>query len=900
MHFYLRILSGLVALGLGAETIRLTIADSSGATVPATVKLTASATGVTTTKTGNTDFEGLAPGRYRIEIHADGFAARTISADLAAGQTLERKVVLAIGPSNYKVDVVSASPLPGMDRSLDELPGTIQTASAAEIENSGALNLPDFLNRRLNGVYLNEIQGNPFQMDLNYRGFTASPLLGTPQGISIYMDGVRVNQPFGDVMSWDLIPRTAIAEMSLVPGSNPLFGLNTLGGALAIETKDGRRHPGTMVQVQGGSFGRKMADLEHGGSNSKGLDWYLASSLFFEDGWRESSPSNVRQFLGKLGWQGQKSSLSFTTAFANNSLTGNGLQEARLLERNRSSVYTKPDLTKQKSPWLNLRGRRALTNAWSLSGNIYYRYIDANTLNGDINEESLDQSLYTLSNGDQAALRAAGYTGFPTSGANAANTPFPFWRCIAQVLQRDEPSEKCNGLLNRSNTTQYNYGFSGQASWNGNTGTVRHQVTLGAAWDANRVGFSQSSQLGYLNPDRSVTGLPAFGDGVTGGDADGEPFDTRVDLRSRIHTGSVYATNTMRIGSDWNLTISGRYNRTHIDNRDRITPGGGRGSLDGKHTFQRFNPAVGLTRRLGTMANLYFGYAEGNRAPTAIELGCADPQSPCRLPNALAGDPPLLQVVSRTIEAGVRGDIEGRWKWNAGYFRTSNRDDILFVSSEQTGFGYFKNFGRTLRQGMEAGINGSIGRASIGVNYTLLDATFRSPEEVNGTGNSTNEDALRGIPGLEGTIEIESGNRIPLTPRHLGKAYVDYQITRSWIVDLGLTATSSSFARGNENNRHQPDGRYYVAPGYAAGYAVTNFGSRYKIHPKAELFVQVNNLLNRRYNTAAQLGATGFTAEGNFVARPFPQIQGEYPLLGSTFYAPGAPRAAWAGIRFRF
>lgn len=82
-------------------------------------------------------------------------------------------------------------------------------------------------------------QGNPFQPDLNFRGFTASPLLGTPQGLSVYMDGVRLNQPFGDVVSWDLIPRSVIGSIALMPGSNALFGLNTLGGALAIQTKDG-------------------------------------------------------------------------------------------------------------------------------------------------------------------------------------------------------------------------------------------------------------------------------------------------------------------------------------------------------------------------------------------------------------------------------------------------------------------------------------------------------------------------------------------------------------------------------------------------------------------------------------------------------------------------------------
>ena len=106
------------------------------------------------------------------------------------------------------------------------------------------------------------MQSNPFQADINYRGYTASPLLGTPQGLSVYMDGVRLNQPFGDVVSWDLIPRLAIASTTLMPGSNPLFGLNTLGGALAIQTKDGRdhaRHHGAGDLRQRSSAGRSRS-----------------------------------------------------------------------------------------------------------------------------------------------------------------------------------------------------------------------------------------------------------------------------------------------------------------------------------------------------------------------------------------------------------------------------------------------------------------------------------------------------------------------------------------------------------------------------------------------------------------------------------------------------------------
>ena len=252
------------------------------------------------------------------------------------------------------------------------------------------------------------------------------------------------------------------------------------------------------------------------------------------------------------------------------------------------------------------------------------------------------------------------------------------------------------------------------------------------------------------------------------------------------------------------------------------------------------------------------------------------------------------------MEAGVRGGLESNLRWNVAWFRADNRNDILFVASEQTGFGYFKNFGKTLRQGLEIDVNSRVGRINLGGGYTFLNATFQSEEEVNGTGNSTNEEAEDGIPGVDGTIEIEPGNRIPLIPRHMFKAYADVQITSRLLVDLGLIALSSSYARGNENNLHSPDGTYYLGPGQSSRYAIVNLGARYQVHRSVELFVQINNLFDRKYYTAAQLGPTGFTESGSYIARPFPAIDGEFPVTQTTFFTPGASRGAWGGVRLRF
>jgi outer membrane receptor protein involved in Fe transport len=780
-------------------------------------------------------------------------------------------------PLDIHVTVVGTTPLPGVEQPVDQVPAPVQTSTAGELDRSGALDVSEFMNRRLQGVHINEMQGNPFQPDVNYRGYTASPLLGTPQGLSVYMDGVRLNQPFGDVVSWDLIPRMAIASTALMPGSNPLFGLNTLGGALAVTTKSGLSHRGTTFQTSYGSDVRRAFDVEHGGAKPGLFNWYLAGTLFNEDGWRDESPSDVRQIFGKLGLERPFGSATVSVAHARNALNGNALQETRMLDRDRASVYTKPDETHNRATFVNAALRRAGTRAFVFAGNVYYRDIDTRTFNGDLNEDSLDQNLFQ-------------------PGENAANTPFPSQRCLVNVIANDEPAEKCNGLLNRTHTAQRNAGASGQLTRFDTAAGRRNQLTAGGAFDRSRAAFVQTSQLGYVNPDRSITGVNAFGDGVTGGRVDGEPYDTRVDLDGLTKTWSLYASDTVSFGERAHLTVAGRFNRTTVDNRDGIRPGGGAGSLDGAHVYSRFNPAVGVTVNATRDVNLYAGYNEGSRAATSIELGCADPERPCKLPNAMAGDPPLSQVVTRTLETGLRGRL-GAVAWNASYFRAGNEDDILFVRSEQTGFGYFKNFGRTRREGLEIGARGRAGRVEVGAGYTFLAATFRSEEEVNGEGNSSNH---ADAPGLEGVIEIEPGDRIPLIPRHMLKVYAEIQVTRAFGLNADLVALSGVEARGNENGRHEADGIYYLGPGTTEPYAVVNLGARYALTSWLTAIGQVNNLFDHRYTTAALLGSTGFTAAGSFAARPFQTVGGEFPLTHSTFFAPGAPIRAWAGVRVHF
>ncbi len=878
-------LSLFIQAQLPTGSIQVEVKDPSGASIEVTGKLTGPSARTFRTPNGEYTAANLPYGSYKLELSKNGFATQSITIRIDSDTPVIRTITLALSSTAYKVDVVAATPLPGGDLALNQIPSPVQIATKADIDNSAALELGDFMNRRLNGVQVNEMQSNPFQPDVNYRGYTASPLLGTPEGISVYMDGVRQNQPFGDVVSWDLIPKNAIETVELMPGSNPLFGLNTLGGALSIQTKDGITNPGLTGGVTYGSSGRKAVHAEYGGGKATGFNYFLAANALHESGWRFDSPSDVRQAFIRLGWRSAVTDLALTTTYAYNTLTGNGLQDYRLLAKNYSSVYTIPDTTANRSPSFNFIARHDFSSALTLSANAWYRNIRTEGTNGNANTDSLSEQVYQPNAADQAALTAAGYTGFPTTGANASNTTFPKWRCIAQALRNADPDDICNAVNVYTKEVQNDFGLSGQVTKR----SSHNQFIAGSAFERGGVDFTQNTQDGYLNPNYTITGVPAW------------QADAQVSLHGRTPNWSLFATDTLSLGKQWNVTLSGRFNRSTIDNTDRLNPIAGPGSLDGNYVFQRFNPSAGVTYNPTQTVTLFANYSQGSRAPTSIELGCADPANPCSLPNALASDPPLNQVVTTTWEAGVRGKFEKDIRWSLDGFRALNRNDILFVASEQLGTGYFTNFGKTEREGIQASLDGHIRRFTAGLDYTFLDATYQSMQQVDGSANNTSDTALAGMPGIDGVITVHPGNRIPLIPKQSGKAWLDVQATKKFVLNFSMIANSSSYARGNENNAYQSDGKYYLGPGVSPGYAVFNFQAHYDLTQRWRLAVEVDNLFDRHYDTAAQLANTVFNAQGAFLARPYPMDSaGEYPVQSATFFSPGAPRRAWVELRFKW
>jgi iron complex outermembrane receptor protein len=276
-------------------------------------------------------------------------------------------------------------------------------------------------------------------------------------------------------------------------------------------------------------------------------------------------------------------------------------------------------------------------------------------------------------------------------------------------------------------------------------------------------------------------------------------------------------------------------------------------------------------------ATAYFGYSEANRAPSPAELSCADPLLPCLLGAFFLADPPLRQVVSRTFEAGVRGAVgterlglDGRLRWNLGLFRTGLEDDILLVQSDIQGRGFFQNAGDTRRQGIEAGLSWRNDRLAIGLDYALIDATFRTEQRLPSPNNPFAEE--------DGSILVERGDRIPGIPRHRLRFDAEWRPIPPWSVGGNLVYNSGQYLRGDEGNQLSK----------LDGYALVNLRTSLRVGPGVELYGLVRNLFDKRFSTFGTLYDVGL-AEGLGLGLSDPRTA-----------TPGLPRTFFGGVRVVF
>jgi outer membrane receptor protein involved in Fe transport len=727
-----------------------------------------------------------------------------------------------------RVEVIGVLPFLDAGVERDALPYTVQVLERDAVRGARAERLTDAMARGLNGVNVNEVAGSPFQVDISYRGQRASPILGSAQGLSVYLDGVRVNESFGDVVNWDLLPETAISRATLVSGSNPLYGLNTLGGALALRTRSGLDESGFEAELGAGMAGRRRADLSYGARTASGWHGFAAATLFQENGWRAHSDGRLGNLFAKAGHAGVATRWSVSLLAAHSRLIGNGLLPQDLYDTERRAVYTFPDGSRNRLRQSAFELDQRLARGLRLGVHAYLRASRRATVGGDVDDD---------------------YADYVEECATA---------CAQGVVPH-------TASLNTTLTSQVGRGLG--AVLHGARGA--HQFDLGASFDGSRIAFSQFEQAARFSAEREA---------IAAGGAEREAGSS---VQGRARSFALYAFDTWAITPATRLTASARLNLAQVANT--LTTEDGPQAPEA-FRYRKLNPSLGLTHQAGPLT-WYANAAQGNRVPTVIELGCADPAQPCRLPVGLQSDPYLKQVVARTFEAGVRAGWGGT-QASLNAWRNLNRDDILFVGSSVSHAGYFANFDRTLRQGAELDVSSRTDSLRWRLGYSWLHAVY----DAGGT-------LFTGAR----TVRVRPGMRIAGLPRHTLKLGLDWEAAEGLVLGADLQALSSIVTQGNEDGliADPGDDDGDAAPRRAdwrvRGYALLNLRASWRPAPGWEVFARAANVFNRRYETYGMVAPDLFPG-GTLLRAHETGAQ----LLNARFVAPGAPRMLSAGLQYRF
>ncbi len=748
-----------------------------------------------------------------------------------------------------EIEVIGITPTHGVGLPHGVIPTSVQTATSDDLDQSQSLDLTEFMRRNLSSVNINAAQNNPLQPDLQYRGFTASPLLGLSPGIAVYQDGVRIMEPFGDTVNWELIPESAIASIILIGGANPMFGLNALGGSLFIKTKDGFTHPGFGGEIYGGSFGRLVGQAEAGWNNGE-IGYFATANYFNENGWRDESSSDARNFFGTAGWRGEDSTMNIGFTYGDGELIGNGPVPVQLLDIDRKAVFTLPDITANNMKMVIIDGTRWFNQTMLLSGNVFYRDIVTDSFNGDGTEfEECDIAGEAILVDEFDDL----------DGNNACTAVDEFSIVLDQNSNPFVNAGDFDAINNIAALQQKSYGGSLQQTILKNMFGRENRFIFGGAYQEGEAEFRSIVEVASLDTDRTTMGSGRF-----------VPSEA-TQVATRTQTRSLYFTNIHYLTQEITLTVAGRFNDTRIKIDDLS---GAQPELNGDHEFARFNPTVGLTWQATPLLNVYGSYSESSRVPTPVELTCADPDAPCNLPNAFLADPPLEQVVAKSFEAGLRGKVsktdgtnDSDVTWNAGVFHIINEDDIIFHSTGgvSANEGFFDNVGDTIRRGVEFSLNGDNDRLNWFFNYAFVDAEFGSPLTVTSPNHP--------LASSDGEIHVENGDRIPGIPEHTLKFGVFIAVTPQLTLGGDIVFNSGQYLRGDEANLLDETDEY----------AIVNLRGEYHINEYIAVIAKVENLFDAKYETFGLLG------EPEEILGP--------AFDNPRFLGPGAERGGWIGVR---
>ena len=688
------------------------------------------------------------------------------------------------------------------------------------------------------------------QPDFNFRGFTASPLLGLPQGLAVYQNGMRMNEPFGDTVSWDLVPLTAVQGVQLLAGSNPVFGLNSLGGALSMQMKDGFTFDRTAAEGYGGSFSRRGATIQHGG-NSGHWGYYGNIDYFEEDGWRDYSDSDALRFFGSVSMQGERGRLDVSAALAESELRGNGTSPAELLMIDRSQVFTHPDITENELSQLIVEGSIDVSEGFRVAGNAFYRAIDTDSFNGDgtIFEECAFDDDEFLVEEDFVDLNGDGECSAIDNNITLVLDP------EGDPIDAELDGTELDAINNIGRRKQESFGASMQLAFGSDLGAGRrNDLTVGMAFSDGTTTFDSVVEVASLLENRATSRPGIFAD----------EFRTQVD--SELTTWSLYFVDTFDVTERLSITASGRYDDTRVRLADRSgqTP-----ELDGNHKFSRFNPALGIAWRVSPAATIYANLAQSARAPTPVELACASEDAPCNLPNAFLADPPLDEVVANSVEVGAGGTLASGVRWHAGAFHIVNDDDILFQTTggAQANVGFFENVGDTLRAGLELALSQPVGRVKWSASYTFVSATFEDPFNISSPNHPAVED--------DAELQVDEGADIPGIPRHQLNAALDFDFNDRLTMGVDASFRSGVHLRGDEVN---------LLP-ETPSYTVVNLRADYRVTDALRLFARIENLFDTDYETFGLLGEPD---------EVFPEFE------DPRFFGAGPPLGAWVGVRATF
>jgi outer membrane receptor protein involved in Fe transport len=739
------------------------------------------------------------------------------------------------------IDVFSTTPLSWSGIDVDKVPAEVSTVDSSQIQSTRSPNVATAIDQFVPSASTTASSGNQFQPDVAIRGFIASPVAGTPEGVAVYQNGFRVNEAFGDNVNWDLIPTIAVRSMDII-SNNPAFGLNALGGAVSIQMKNGFTSPGGSLDVMGGSYGRIQSSLQWG-KQVDNVAAYGALEVVRDNGFRDFGASLIRRIYGDVGVKGDTSEFHLSIGGAQNTFGSSAAAPIELLDQSWSSVYTTPQTFTNQMGVVQATGHVQVTPNWAIDGAAYVRMFSQQTVDGNSTDAQPCADPTLLCFGD-------GVT--PANGVNGAR------------LANGFPSMATLGEIDRTSTHTTTLGLSLQAKATDQILGHANTFVIGGTVDYSRTRFDANAELGVIDPLIYVDGS-----GIYLGPSGNPVSDGPVALNAtNVYTG-LYALDTIDVTNALSVTAGARANFANIQLDDLLG-----GSLTGNHTYDHFNPLIGATYRITSEITAYGGFSVANRTPTPLELGCSDPNHPCVIGSFLIADPTLKQVIAETYEAGLRGTHEfgaggGLLSWKLGVFRTDTADDILNVPSPfLPGFGYFTNVGATRRQGVEVEFRYHTDTIEAWASYSYIDATFLNSFLL--ASNSPYADT-------NGNIQVSPGDQLPMIPKNQVKASISYKATPALKLSMDMQLVGAQRYVGDESNQ----------AALLPAYAFFNAGASYQVTPSVEIYAQVENIFDHRYGVYGTFFAT----------------QALTPLIAFTdprTIVPAQPRSFYAGVKATF